>query len=160
MKAEPSPMNEVGTVASLDGKYAEVRFKRQSMCKHCGACIKAGPDEMMVRVLNTEGARVGDRVAVAMGQGAFMEASLLMYGVPLLALLAGLAVPLLAGVSEYIAAAVGVVCAVLAFAVIKRFEPKISKNQKFQHRMAAIVERAEEVQAREAQQSAEEGEED
>ena len=131
MKAEPSPMNEVGTVASLDGKYAEVRFKRQSMCKHCGACIKAGPD-----------------------------ASLLMYGVPLLALLAGLAVPLLAGVSEYIAAAVGVVCAVLAFAVIKRFEPKISKNQKFQHRMAAIVERAEEVQAREAQQNAEEGEED
>ena len=141
---DANQMNEIGTVTKVEGDFADVIFQRQSMCKHCGACIKAGPDEMMVRVENTLGAKVGDRVSVSMGQTAFVEASLVMYGVPLVALLVGVAVPLLLRVSEYIAAACGVVCAVLAYAVIRRFEPRFSRNKKFFHKLESIVETAEE----------------
>ena len=136
-------MNEQGTVSKLDGKKATVIFARKGMCKDCGACLKAGPDEMMVEVENTLGARVGDVVAVELRQGVFIEATLVMYGLPLLALVIGLLVCRLIGASDMVTVIAALCCAVAAFAAIRIFEPKLSRSLRFRHKMTEIVSRAE-----------------
>ena len=136
-------MNEQGTVSKLDGKKATVIFARKGMCKDCGACLKAGPDEMMVEVENTLGARVGDVVAVELRQGVFIEATLVMYGLPLLALVIGLLVCRLIGASDMVTVIAALGCAVAAFAAIRIFEPKLSRSLRFRHKMTEIVSRAE-----------------
>ena len=39
-------MYEKGTVAEVANGQAKVILARTSACKNCGACIKAGPEEM------------------------------------------------------------------------------------------------------------------
>ncbi len=132
-------MYEKGTVAEVANGQAKVIFARTSACKNCGACIKAGPEEMLVTVENTLNAEVGDTVAVSMNSSSFMGATLIMYGVPLLALLFGLFIPILLGASDWVAALSGIACAVMAYGVISAFEPKFKKSPKFGHRMDHIV---------------------
>jgi len=136
-------VNEQGTVSKVEGKKATVVFARKGMCKDCGACLKAGPDEMMVEVENTLDAKVGDVVAIEMRQGVFLEATLVMYGLPLLALVAGLLVCRLIGANDLVTVIGGLGCAVIAFAAIRIFEPKFSRSLRFRHKMTEIVERAE-----------------
>lgn len=134
-------MYETGTVAEVANGQAKVIFARTSACKNCGACIKAGPEEMMVLVENTLNARVGDTVAVTMNSSSFLGATLIMYGAPLLGLLVGLFVPILLGASDWVAALAGIACAVMAYGVISAFEPKFKKSPRFGHRMDHIVNR-------------------
>ena len=78
-----------GLVTWTDGVNAKVRFLRSSQCAHCGACLTAGEGEMEVDLENAVGAKVGDRVRVALAPKRVVQASLLAYAVPLVLLLLG-----------------------------------------------------------------------
>ncbi len=132
-------MNETGIVVEVEGKRAKVIFARKPACKNCGACIKAGADEMMVELENTLDAKVGDTVAVTMNSSSFMGATLIMYGIPLLALLAGLGIPMLLGASDWVSALAGILCAIASYGVIRSFEPRFKKSKRFGHTMERIV---------------------
>ena len=136
-------MDEQGIVSRLDGDRATVVFARKAMCKDCGACLKAGPDEMMVEVENTLGAKVGDTVAVELRQKVFLQATLIMYGLPLLALMVGMLLCRVFGAGDMATVLVGIGCAAAVFLGIRLFEPKVSRSLKFRHKMTEIVSRAE-----------------
>ena len=136
-------MFEVGVVREVKDGRATVVFERTEACKACGACTKVGAQEVMVVVDNTENAKPGDTVAVAMDGGTVMSASLIMYGAPLLGLIAGVGIPMLLGADQIVCAVVGLVAAFGAYGVIRLFEPKLSKKKRFKHRMDHIVKHAE-----------------
>lgn len=83
-------IEEIGTVKSLAGGMAVVLVPRKSACEGCtaGACK---PDEqaMEIEAVNRAGAQVGQRVKVAIAPSAYMKGSLIVYGVPALALVLG-----------------------------------------------------------------------
>lgn len=92
-----STIEATGTVAQVDGDYAVVTMD-QTGCGRChedGGCGGNNLGNLLcrtprsVRVANPGHARVGDRVHIAVADGALRRGAMLAYGVPLLALLAG-----------------------------------------------------------------------
>ena len=74
---------------------ATVRLEIGEHCGQCAAnvlCRPADGDRRMMDVLDPIGVAVGDRVQVAVPGGAVLKASLLVYGLPLLLLLAGVGI--------------------------------------------------------------------
>lgn len=89
---------QVVAVEDADGAYVWVETQRQSACGGCAAnqaCGTAtlakvlGQRRTRVRALNQSGARVGDRVIIALDERAMLRGSLALYAVPLAALLVG-----------------------------------------------------------------------
>jgi sigma-E factor negative regulatory protein RseC len=87
-------MEETGTIMSLqeDGS-ALVLCQRSGACAHCSAATACGGVEdgssRLVAADNPLAAPVGSRVVIAVSTRTFLRASLLLYIVPLLALVAG-----------------------------------------------------------------------
>ncbi len=74
---------------------ATVRLETGEHCERCAANVLCRPtdgDRRMMDVLDPIGVAVGDRVQVAVPGGAVLKASLLVYGLPLLLLLAGVVI--------------------------------------------------------------------
>lgn len=83
---------EVGTVVAVRGELAEVRLPRGRRCEGCGSCCVAADGEAMVaEALNPVGAKPGDRVEVELPVSVSLRAAYILYGVPLLFFLGGLA---------------------------------------------------------------------
>lgn len=87
-------------VTELQGDQALVAISRQSACGSCAAKSGCGTSvvaslfpqrSQQLRVTNTQGAEPGDRVVIGLPESGLQRASLLLYGVPLLGLLAGAA---------------------------------------------------------------------
>lgn len=91
-------IEETATVVAVDGPYVWLERARASTCGSCslkGGCGTSvlaqavGRRTVRVRAENTLAAREGDRVVVGLLESALMEGSILMYLVPVLALLGG-----------------------------------------------------------------------
>lgn len=84
---------ENGTVVRLEGENAIVFIKGAESCKGCGAAqmglCKGGMSLLTLTVRNTLGARTGDTVKVGFEQGIQTRGYLLIYILPLFALIAG-----------------------------------------------------------------------
>lgn len=84
---------EVGEVVSVNGRSARVRIERNSGCSSCSneaTCGMYGKGEMVITVSNSLGARPGQRVRVATKNIGQVRASVLLYLIPLCALLTGM----------------------------------------------------------------------
>lgn len=83
-------IEEIGTVKSLSGGIAVVLVPRKSACEGCtaGTC-KPEEQAMEIEALNRAGAQVGQRVKVAITPSTYMKGSLIVYGVPAVALVLG-----------------------------------------------------------------------
>ena len=91
-------IEESGTVVALDGDHVWVQTIRQSTCGSCSARKGCGQGALarmtdgrsnQVRVRNACGASVGDQVVLGIEESQLLRASLLVYALPLLALLTG-----------------------------------------------------------------------
>lgn len=85
-------------VRAVDGDIAEVVVMRQSTCGGCQAKSGCGtalvgdlfPNrEMALRLDNSQHARAGDLVMIGLPEASLQIAALLLYGLPLLTLIAG-----------------------------------------------------------------------
>ena len=82
-------IREEGVVTELQGHIATVRIDKAGACARCKVgCIDKG-GAMVTEAANPTGAQVGDTVLLAFNPRAALVASLVTFGVPLLALLLG-----------------------------------------------------------------------
>jgi sigma-E factor negative regulatory protein RseC len=83
-------VEEVGLVKSAGGKVATVLVQRKNACEGCssGVC-KATDQSMEIEALNPLHAHAGQKVRVVIHSSAYMKGTLIVYGIPLLALIVG-----------------------------------------------------------------------
>jgi sigma-E factor negative regulatory protein RseC len=83
-------MEEIGVVNTVEGHIAKVAVAKKSMCEHCTAGTCHMTDEgAELEALNNAGARAGQRVRVVMRPYTYLKGSLVVYGLPAIALVIG-----------------------------------------------------------------------
>ena len=136
-------MEETGIVEELrENGLALVKAAGSESCATCkarGACHAfGGGTERRVTAINQAGASVGDRVILSIESGVFLKASILVYLVPVIALVIGSLVgehysheiwP--AGNPELVAAVFGLLCLVVSFVVIRFANNLLSEDRRF-----------------------------
>ncbi|GAB4388113.1 MAG: hypothetical protein Kow0025_05430 [Thermodesulfovibrionales bacterium] len=83
-------MEEIGIVTSVDGPMAKVSVQRKSVCDQCtaGTCHLT-QDGAELEAINVAKAQVGQKVKVVLKPVAYLKGSLIVYGIPVLALILG-----------------------------------------------------------------------
>ncbi|MBI4684665.1 MAG: SoxR reducing system RseC family protein [Nitrospirae bacterium] len=83
-------MEEVGVVKSIEGMIAKVSVPRKSVCEGCtaGTC-KPDEQSMEIEAINKAKAKVGQRVKVIVKTYTYLSGSIIVYGIPALALITG-----------------------------------------------------------------------
>lgn len=83
-------IEEIGIVKSVEGMTAVVSVPRKSACEGCtmGTC---NPDDkgMEIEAWNEAGARVGQKVKVAIKSYVYMKGTIVVYGMPAVGLVVG-----------------------------------------------------------------------
>lgn len=85
-------IEDIGKVVKIDSDKAYVEVERSSACAQCGlqeAEELAIGKKVVFEAYNLAGAKSGDRVKVQVRTGAYMRASLYIYGIPVLFLIIG-----------------------------------------------------------------------
>ena len=123
-------MGEVGRVVSADINEGKVKvsMKRNEACAKCRVCI-AGmqTSEMLMEATNLCAAKAGDYVEIELKPGFFLKAALIMYGIPLLALLAGIFFGYYT-FGEIAAFVFGILLMLASYMLIKKNESKIASG--------------------------------
>ncbi len=84
-------IREEGVITEIHGHMATVRIDRAGACARCKVgCMEQG-GAMVTEAANPTGAEAGDKVLLAFNPRAALTASLITFGIPLLALLLGVA---------------------------------------------------------------------
>ena len=135
---EEKQVRHTGTVSAVDRGMAVVRFTRTSACKHCGACLTAGDQQMEVRVKDTLGVKPGDCVEVTLAAKKMLTASALCYLMPLGGLLAGVLTGSL--ISELWALILGVALMACCFLVLWLLDRHFRKDKRFVPQLVKICE--------------------
>lgn len=129
---------EIGTVVSMEGSIATIHFNRQAACEKCGACGMLKNQSVMELVLAVPpGIKPGDRVALQLDDSFFYFSTLLLYGVPLLCLIAGIALGVLLSPSinaawdpQLVGAVAGLALAGISYGILRAFNGKFSQMRK------------------------------
>lgn len=80
-----------GLVKETKGNLLTVRIVRREACGECRACLSGMMEnDMDIEAKNLCDAEVGDWVELELQENAFMNAVLIMYGIPLIGFLAGI----------------------------------------------------------------------
>jgi len=84
-------MEEIGVVKWAEGPRAVVTVKRQSACDACasGSVCKTTQSGMEIEAFNAVRAEAGDTVKISFKAFTYLKGTLLVYGVPALALVVG-----------------------------------------------------------------------
>ena len=142
-------MRETGVVLRLmDDSTAEVKIKKKSACNKCNLCQETGRDFMVIRALNTLGARPGDSVSLEISSAKTMAAAGLVFIVPVIALIAGLGLGDVLGRRydlqkagiHLISLISGIVFLGLAYACVYFFDVKIKRRGNWQSKIVIIEE--------------------
>lgn len=121
-------MEQTAVVISSQGGKALVRVMRMPACSGChrsadGAChecrLSDAGSELSVTVTDPLGCRPGERVRIASSSSRTLLYAALVYGVPLLAGLLGLFVPLLLGASPVLGMVLFFLLPLLVFVILK-----------------------------------------
>lgn len=132
-----SEMRQTGRVMKADRDRATVRFLRSDACGHCNACFTLGSNEADIEIDNVLNAKEGDTVRIELHGKSVFKASLIVYGVPLIALIAGAALGSIWG--DMYTALGGVLFAAGSFFILRALEPKFSRSKEFKPRMIEII---------------------
>lgn len=124
-------MAEKGLVTEEKGDNLVVKMKRKEACAKCRACV-AGLSEkdMVLEAQNLCSASVGDWVEVELTQDGFLFAVGIMYGIPLIALMAGIFIgnyifaPAIGLNADAISFFTGIIFTGLAYLWIRSQEPR------------------------------------
>ena len=83
-------IEEEGIVAEIEGNIAKVAVLKKSACEQCSAAGVCHPgDQEYLEAANPLNALKGQKVKVAIAPQMYLKASLILYGIPMVALIAG-----------------------------------------------------------------------
>lgn len=83
-------VEEIGTIKFVDGNIATVILPKKNACEGCTMKMcKPGQQTMEIKALNSINALPGQKVRVIFKSNLYLKGSIIAYGIPAIALLAG-----------------------------------------------------------------------
>lgn len=136
-------MVELGIIKNVNNDgIATVRVMRSEACGDCKACEIGKSDAKFVELLvkNNVNAKAGDQVSIEMQTQDVLKAALIMYGIPLFAMMASMCVSYFVVLPENqpAAAITGLAFAMISFIVIRLNEDRIKRVQGFYPKLLSI----------------------
>ena len=140
-------IEEEGVVAEIDGNIAKVAILKKSACEQCAASSVCHPgDQEYLEATNPLGAVKGQRVKVVVAPQIYLKASIILYGIPMTALIAGaiiaknIAQPYVGDArSDLWAFFGGAFCTFVSFLFIRSYNKKVEKTQKYKPVIVEIL---------------------
>jgi len=84
-------MAEIGQVVEIDNNSVVVKLERQEACAKCRACTAGlSKTEMIIKAINCCNAKIDDNVEIVIEESNFIQAVLIMYGIPFVSLMIGI----------------------------------------------------------------------
>lgn len=138
---------EQGTIEQTESNRAQVRIERSASCSQCesrGACQTVGSKSMVIDVSNSLHAKVGDRVEIGVPTHSFLKLTLLVYLLPVIALIIGAFLGEAWGhslglESSLAAVLVGGLTMGLTFTILRRFDRSAREKKDYQPIMTRII---------------------
>jgi len=141
-------IEETGTVIKAEGVTARVRVQKRGACEGCsatGVCESSG-DGMEIEALNPVNAKTGQTVKVSIAAGSYLKGTMLIYGAPLIALVAGAISGKVMGEqylkgfdSDAIAAVLGFAAFTLTFLIIRNWSRKAETRKEHKPVIEEII---------------------
>jgi sigma-E factor negative regulatory protein RseC len=139
-------MHRIGQITEIRGDRATIALRKHAACGDCGACqIGEENMEMTTEAINDIQAPVGAFVEIDMADQDVLKAAFIVYLLPLMVMLSGIAVTFFLVNSfapqlnpEILGISVGVIGMILTYLVIRLVEDKTKVTDKY---MAHVVKR-------------------
>lgn len=138
-------MIEMGQIVSVEGSMATVKIRRGISCDSCTACGMAkDQSEISFRIANDLNAQIGDWVELELESKSLIKASLIVYLLPLIALILGVVggyaiAGQFSGNPDLYGAIGGILFTALSFLGIRAMDPILRKNGDYSPKMISIV---------------------
>ncbi len=140
-------IEEEGVVAEVMGDIAKVAVLTKSACEKCASAGVCHPgDQEFMEAANPLGAKKGQKVKVVIAPQAYLKASIILYGLPMAAFIAGAifaknAAEKLGSTanSDLWAFIAGTVCLLLSFIVIRAYNKKVEKTPQYKPMIVEIL---------------------
>ncbi len=140
-------IEEEGVVAEIEDGIARVAILAKSACEQCAASGVCHPgDQEYLEASNPLGAKKGQKVKVVLAPQVYLKASIILYGIPMAALIAGAIIGKNISTryvgeqnSDLWAFIAGVVCMLVSFLFIRSYNKKVEKTQKYKPVIVEIL---------------------
>ena len=128
-------MNKYGIVTKCDKEFVFVKIKRSSMCgENCESCNLCAKKEIEIKAINQAGAKLGDDVELKMPEERGIIAAFLVYGTPMLLLMAALTVGAYINLVK-MASLVALVVILVWYGTLAVLE----KNRKYSEKLTPVI---------------------
>lgn len=131
-------MKECGLVLEVMDQKAVVNIKRKSACGSCKACEMGKSDvkELNVIAKNEIGAKVNDNVNIIMATPDVLKAAIIVYLIPLIALIVGIGLGTFISrslnyQSEWISIFTGLVFIAISYLYVRKQDKKLALTKKY-----------------------------
>jgi sigma-E factor negative regulatory protein RseC len=142
-------IEETGVVKKIEGITATVTVQKRGACEGCsatGVCETAA-DGMEIKALNTARAKVGQTVRVTIKPQTYVKGTMMIYGLPMAALIAGAIIGKNLGDaylpdydSDIVAALLGFTSLIATFLFVKNWSRKAETKADYQPVIEEILE--------------------
>ncbi len=140
-------IEEEGIVAEVDGDLAKVAVLKKSACDQCAASGICHPgDQEYLEASNPLGAKKGQKVKVVVAPQVYLKASIILYGIPMVALVGGAIIAKnlaekfgYAASSDLWAFITGMLCMLVSFLFLRRYNRKVEKTGEYKPVIVEIL---------------------
>lgn len=141
-------MEETGTVVRIEDGRAYVSVERKSGCEACPASSICRPSDegIIIEAINAIDAKMGDKVRILIKPYTYIKGSVIVYGVPALALILGailgkeLFPSFINGDPEILSAVGGLLFFMVSFAIVSLYTRMKSGKKEFTPVIVKIIE--------------------
>ncbi len=140
-------IEEEGIVAEIEGNIAKVAIVKKSACEQCSASGVCHPgDQEYLEAANPLNAEKGQKVKVAIAPQLYLKASIILYGIPMVALISGAIIAKNIAVhyvgeenSDLWAFIAGMAFTFISFLFIRSYNKKVEKTHKYKPVIVEIL---------------------
>ena len=122
-------MKQMGKAVNVDGRWM-AEIIRNEACASCGACNHGRVESRHYPLPDDEYTQGQDVEIELPDSGAFLAAAI-GYGIPLVCMIAALAIAVAAGLGDLWQAVIGIASLVVSFFILRALEPRIRKSALF-----------------------------